>query len=115
MRKLIGILLLTTLSAGAANAQSMPVSTFLAKADALKKKGAMALFSSDINLLKKEGMNSAAALRAERLQAIKAGKKPAFCPPEKGGSLNSGELLTHLQSIPAPQRSRMPMKEASKA
>jgi hypothetical protein len=37
---------------GAAYAQTMPVSTFLAKADALQKKGALALLSGDIGKLK---------------------------------------------------------------
>lgn len=87
----------------AAHAQNMTVADFMARADALKKKGPMALFSGDIGKLKGEIQNSAKQLRTERLAAQKAGRKPLFCPPEKG-SLNSDELMTHFQSIPPAQR-----------
>lgn len=87
-------------------AQMMTVSDFLAKADALQKRGAMAIFSSDIGKLKNEVEGSAKQLRAERLGARKAGRAPAFCPPEQGkASLNSNELLAHFRSIPPAQRS----------
>jgi hypothetical protein len=97
-------LFLATAPATALQAQAMPVSTFLAKADALKKRGPLALLSSDLGALKKEVQNSAAELRTERLAAKAAGRKPAFCPPEAGGSLSSDELLSHFQSIPPAQR-----------
>ncbi len=104
MRKMALALLIAGVPA-AAHAQTMTVAEFLAKADALKKKGAMALFSSDIGKLKNEIVNSGKQLRTERLVAQKAGRKPAFCPPEKGkGSINSDELLAHFQAIPPAQR-----------
>jgi hypothetical protein len=89
--------------ATALQAQTMPVSAFLAKANALKAKGPMALFSKDIGLLKKEIQNSAKALRAEQLAAQKAGRKPALCMPAKA-NVNSNELLAHFNSIPPAQR-----------
>jgi len=111
MKKLV---LATTLAAAPLTAAAaMPVSTFLAKAEALQKKGAMALFSGDIGILKKELKTSSAQLKAERAAAVKAGRKPDFCPPEKA-SLNSNELLGHLRAIPAPQRG-MPFKAAYKS
>jgi hypothetical protein len=81
----------------------MPVSTFLAKADALQKKGPLALLSGDVNLLKKEITNSGKQLRQEQKAAQKAGRQPATCMPDKA-SINSGELLTHFRSIPPAQR-----------
>ena len=82
---------------------AMPVSQFLAKAEALQKKGAMALFSSDLGVLKKEMQTTGGQIRAERLAAVKAGRKPPFCPPAKA-SMNSDELLAHLRGIPPAQR-----------
>jgi hypothetical protein len=45
MQKFVAALFLTILPLSVAQAQNMPVSQFLAKADALKKKGPLALFS----------------------------------------------------------------------
>lgn len=95
------------------SAQAMPASVFLAKAEALMKKGPMALFSGDVGLLKKEMQTSGSQIKAERLAAVKAGRKPDFCPPAKA-SMNSNELLNHLRAIPAAQRA-MPFKTAYKS
>ncbi|HZF42491.1 MAG TPA: hypothetical protein VEZ48_03705 [Sphingomonadaceae bacterium] len=94
-------------------ATAMPVSTFLTKAEALKKKGPMALFSGDLGVLKKEMQVSGGQIKAERLAAEKAGRKPDFCPPAKA-SMNSDELLNHLRAIPAGQRG-VPFKAAYKS
>jgi hypothetical protein len=103
MRKIAFGLLIAALPATALHAQAMPVSTFLAKAEALKKKGPLALLSGDVGLLKAEVMNSGKALRAEQLAAQKAGQKPATCIPEKA-AIGSNELLNHFQAISAQQR-----------
>lgn len=110
MRHIAVALLLIALPATALQAQAMPVSTFLAKADALKKKGPMALFSSDIGLLKKEIQNSAKGMRAEQVAATKAGRKSPYCMPAKA-AINSNELLDHFRSIPPAQRN-MPVRSA---
>lgn len=107
MRRVALAFLLAVAPMSAANAQNMPLNQFLAKATALEKKGPLALFSSDMGRLKKEMQNSGKELRAERLAAKAAGKKQAFCPPEKGAALNSSELLGHFRSIPQAQRDRM--------
>jgi hypothetical protein len=104
------LLLLMAMPIGGARAQSMPVSQFLADAEALQKKGAMALFSSDLRLLKQEIQNSGKQLRAEQKAARQAGRTPATCMPAKA-SMNSNELLAHFRSIPAEQRN-MPVKAA---
>ena len=115
MRKL-GLALLTAAAPlSVVQAQSMPVPTFLAKADALEKKGPLALFSSDIGLLKKEVMQSAKELRAERLAGRATGRKPAYCPPERAASLGSSEVLAHFRSIPTAQAARMRVKDAMRS
>lgn len=101
-------LLLLAMSAAAA-AQSMPVSTFLTKADALRAKGAMALFSSDIGVLKREVQTASGALRTEQQAAVKAGRKVAYCPPPKA-SMNSEELLAAMRAVPPAERSRTEVK-----
>jgi hypothetical protein len=75
----------------------------------------MALFSGDLKLLKSEITGSAGALRSERLATQKAGRKPAYCPPGKGGSINSKELLAHFRAIPAAQRERMQVRDAMRS
>ena len=114
-KKALTILLALTAPTAALHAQAMPLPQFLAKATALEKKGAMAIFSGDLKLLKKEITGSAGQLRAERLAATKAGRKPAYCPPEKGGGIGSQELLTHFRSIPPAQRERMQVRDGMRS
>ena len=95
----------------AASAQAMPLSQCLDKANALEKKGPLALLSSDLKLLKKEMAGASAALRAERLAAQKSGRKPAYCPPAKQAGMGVDEILGHFRAIPAAQRARMTSKD----
>ena len=90
---------------------AMTVAVFLQKAEALEKKGALALFSSDLGRLKTEMKQAGEVLKAERLAAQRAGRRAAFCPPEGGAGLNSNELLAHFRSIPAAQRQRMHVRD----
>lgn len=115
MRHIAVALLLIALPATALQAQSMTVATFLAKADALQKKGPLALLSSDLGLLKKEAQNAALSLRQERLAAKSAGRRQAFCPPEKGASLGTNDVLGHFRSIPPAQRSRVQVRDAMRS
>ena len=87
----------------AAPAQAMSVQTFLAKAEALKKKGPMALFSSDLKLLLRQVKADAAAIKAERLLAQKNGRQPAYCP---GGETQLGQkdILAAMEAVPAARR-----------
>ena len=110
IRKTTAAMLLALAPLSALQAQAMPVSQFLAKADTLQKKGAMALFSSDFRLLKREIQTSGKQLRAEQLAATKAGRKPATCMPQKA-AMNSSELLAHFRSVPPEQRN-IPVKTA---
>ncbi len=88
----------------------MSVATFLAKADALKAKGPMALFSSDIKVLQQEGNDAGMAYKAQ-LDAERAAGHPSSCPP-KGVRIDSDQVLTHLRSYPADQRPRITMRTA---
>ena len=110
--KLLAAILLAAIPFGAA--QAMDVATFLAKADALQKKGMLALMSSDYKLLKNEIVAQSKLHRQERLAAERAGRRPAYCPPAKSG-LNSDEILAAFRSIPAAQRPRIDVKDALRA
>ena len=89
----------------------MSAAAFLAKADALRAKGPMALLSGDIKLLKSEGQAAGLAYRA-RLKAEKAaGQPPHSCPPPKS-RINSTQVIEHLRTYPAPTRTRTTMKMA---
>jgi len=88
----------------------MNVGLFLAKADALRAKGAMAMFSGDIEVLKGEGKAAAEAYKARLIKERAAGR-PSSCPPQ-GTGLDSNELLGFLRSYPANMRPRVSMKQA---
>jgi hypothetical protein len=112
LRNIALALALTAFPIAAAQGQAMPVSTFLAKADALQKKGALALFSGDVGRLKAEVVNSGKQLRAEQIAAQRAGRKVGYCmPAQKKAAVSAGEVLGHFRSIPAAERG-MPVKTA---
>ena len=94
-----------------APAMAMPATTFLAKADALMAKGPLALFSSDVGLLKQEATQAGTQLKAERLALLAQHRPTAYCPPAKSG-IGSDELLASLRRIPAPELARMQFKDA---
>lgn len=109
MKRLVLVIALVLIPVAAL--QAMTVATFLEKADALERRGMTAMFSSDIRLLKAEVKNAGAALRAERLAARAAGRRPAYCAPERI-PLKSSDLLAHLRAIPPAQRQRMEFRDA---
>ena len=88
----------------------MTVATLLGNADALKAKGAAALFSSDIKVLRAEGEAAGGAYKA-RLTQEKAAGRPSSCPP-KGARVNSDQLLAFLRTYPEAVRPRVSMKQA---
>ena len=98
----------------AASAQSMNAETFNKRAIALQKKGPLALFSGgEIKALMNEGKASFESARGQRLAAVKAGQKPRYCPPEKSKGMNSDEFMRGLATIPAADRARIDMTEAT--
>lgn len=110
LRNLALILAMSMPAALLAAPGDMNVATFLAKADALKAKGPMALFSSDVGLLKAEGTAAGEAYRA-RLAKERAAGRPSSCPPQ-GVKVNSDDVLAHLRTYPASTRPRVSMKQA---
>ena len=112
MNRILIALALAALPA-AAMAQSMNAETFHKRAQALKKKGAMALFSrGEIKALTTEVQAAAKRAREQRLATIKAGGKPRSCPPE-GSKMGSDEFMERLAAIPQAERAKIDMTEAT--
>lgn len=97
-------------SPGLAAPGDMNVATFLTKADTLRAKGAMAMFSGDIDILKSEGKAAAEAYKARLIRERAAGR-PSSCPPQ-GTGLDTDELLGFLRRYPANVRPRVSMNQA---
>ena len=97
----------------AASAQAMNAEVFHKKAVALQKKGPMALFSNDLKVVMNEGKAAGGKARESRLAALKAGQKPRYCPPQRAKNLGSDEYMKGLSAIPAAERARIDMTEAT--
>ena len=95
-----------------ASAQSMSAESFFQKAQALQRKGMMAMFSSDVKKLMKEAKAAGETARAQRLAAAKANQKPRYCPPAGSQRLGSDEFMQRLGAIPRGDRLRIDMTEA---
>ena len=108
MRRLV---LFTICAAIAASAPAMPVSTFLGKVEALKAKGALALFSGDVKLLKDQMTRDSEQLRAENISLQAAGKPKLYCSP-KGSRLTQTDLLAAMNEVPSSLRARTSTKDA---
>lgn len=95
-------------------AQAMNAESFHQRATALKKKGALAIFSGgEIKALMREGQASGQASVA-RLRADKAAGKPTrFCPPTGPTKMGSDEFMSRLSAIPLAERRRIDMTEAT--
>ena len=113
MKKLLLGLALAALPLSAAGAQAMNAEVFHQRATALQKKGAMALFSrGEIRALMAEGKAAGDKAREQRQAALKAGQRPAYCPPPTPQAMGSDEFLAGLNAIPAAQRAKMTMTDA---
>lgn len=106
---------LTLAAAPLAAASAMPVETFLAKADALEKKGAMAMFSKDLKLLMNQVKKDSRELVAANKAAEAAGRTKAYCTPAKGVKLGTREMLEAMRAVPPAKRATTSSKEALKA
>lgn len=102
MRKLLLGLALTSGLAGSAGAE-MTVAQFLPKANALKGKGMMAVFSKDLKPVMNETRSAFQQLKAEGERRKAAGLPPRACPPA-GTKLGSDDLLAMLNAIPSAER-----------
>ena len=108
----IGLLLA---AAPLTSAAAMPVSTFLAKADRLQKKGPLAMFSGDLKLLLGQVKSDAGALRAENKALETAGRKKAYCTPPGGVKLSNRDILTAMHAVPPAQRASTDTRAALRA
>lgn len=100
--------------ASAAGAQSMNAENFFKRATALQKKGALAVFSmGEIKSLMAEGQAAANKAKDQRVAATRSGSRPRYCPPEGPQSMNSDEFMRRLGAIPAAERARIDMTEAT--
>ena len=95
----------------ATGAAAMSVSAFLAKADALKKKGPLALFSGDIKLLMNQVKADSAELRAENKALETAGKRKHYCPPAKF-AMDEDQIMLAMRQVPAAHRAHTSTKDA---
>ncbi len=97
-----------------ASAQAMTVTEFLVKARALKAKGPLAIFSSDLGPVRAEIKSVATSYRADLRADRAAGRPPHSCPPPEGSDaakIKPEAFLADLEAIPPTQRS-MSMKTA---
>ena len=97
----------------AVSAQAMNAEVFHKRAVALQKKGPMALFSDDLKVVMNEGKAAGGKARESRLAALKAGQKPRYCPPQGAKNVGSDEYMKGLSAIPAAERARIDMTEAT--
>lgn len=98
-----------------AGVAAMPVSTFVTKAEALRQKGAMALFSGDLKLLTNQVKADSAELRAANKAAEAGGRSKAYCTPASGGSLTQDEIISAMTAVPPVERPRTSTKDALRA
>jgi hypothetical protein len=102
------------LFSSAASAQSMNAQTFYSRAIALQKKGALAIFSrGEIRALMQEGQAAGKKAGEQRRADVAAGRKARYCPPDQKTAMNSDEFMKRLGAIPAAERARIDMTEAT--
>lgn len=94
-------------------ANAMTVAEFLARADALKAKGMMAMMSSDLKVVRGEMQAATTAYRAEVDAARANGRTDLGCPPPKGqAKIGSDAIMADFAAIPKGAQARMTVKSA---
>jgi hypothetical protein len=93
-------------------AGAMDVATYLSKVEALRRQGSLTgIFSSEYAELRTEIAASGASLRQERLAAVAAGRRAAYCPPA-GAGLTTEEIYSAMSAVPPAQRQQTPVRFA---
>jgi len=110
--RLLLLILTASTIAPALGAQVSGAQSFLDRAERLKSKGPLAFFDSDYGRLKAEATAVGKSIGDDRIAAEKAGRPILYCSPEARAQLGSFEFIHGLESIPAPERARMTLKEA---
>jgi hypothetical protein len=90
-------------------ASAMDLATYVRLGEGLKSKGPLAPFSRDYKILMAELQASSKAIKQERLAALAAGRKPAYCPTS---GINLMEVFSAFQAVPPAQRARLQVKDA---
>lgn len=108
MRRILLTLAVISSSAAAAPAQPLSVAEVIAKADGLEKKGMLAIFSSDVGLIRAEANRDVQAF-ASAIQAANREHRPLpACPPRDSDgwkfTFNTDEILKFYRAIPPQQR-----------
>lgn len=106
---ILALALLATPGAALASRGDMNLSVFIAKADALKAQGPMALFSPDLEVLKAEGKAAGESYRVRLIQERAAGR-PSSCPPDNAQVVPE-ELVAFLKRYPATVRPRVTIRQ----
>lgn len=102
------------LIASPALAQHMNAEDFYQRATRLKARGPLALLSGgEIKLLMTEAQRAGLAARNQRLATLKAEGKPRYCPPPGKHTMASSDFMHGLGNIPATERKRIDMTEAT--
>jgi hypothetical protein len=109
-RWLLPLAILSLAAPALAAPGDMSIAVFIAKADALKAKGMLALSDPDMKRLQGEGSAAGQAYRS-RLTRERAAGKPSSCPPQ-GAKISSDQLLAHLRTYPAARRGSVSIKTA---
>jgi hypothetical protein len=90
---------------------AMTVAEFLAKAEALKAKGMMAMMSSDLTVVRSEMQAATTAYRADVDAARAKGITTLGCPPPKGQvKLSSDVILADFAATPKAAQKRTTVK-----
>lgn len=102
-----------SMASGAAAAH-MPAADFLRRADVLRARGPIALFSPDLKRLQKAAEDAGDELHNEHTADITAGRRTDYCSPVSK-YLGPRELVEGLHAIPANQLRQMDIKQAMRA
>ena len=105
---LAGVLLIVP-----ALANAMTVAEFLARAEALKAKGMMAMMSPDLPVVRGEMQAATTAYRTDVDAARAKGGTDLGCPPPKGrAKISSDIIMADLAAIPKAAQARTTVKAA---
>jgi len=91
----------------------MTVAEFLARAEALKAKGFMAMMSPDVGVLRSEMQAATTAYRVDADAARAKGRTELGCPPPKGQvKMSSDTLMADLAALPKASQARLSLRAA---
>jgi hypothetical protein len=92
---------------------AMTVAEFLARAEALKAKGMMAMMSPDLPVVRGEMQAATTAYRGDVDAARAKGSTDLGCPPPKGqAKISSETIMADLAAIPRAVQARTTVKVA---